>query len=60
MSSATPHVEAAALLDVVGGDEVAAIERLEDFYPTELDAFANHVQRLGELIDQVRRGKSAR
>jgi hypothetical protein len=60
MPSAPQSLEAAVLADVMEERFEDAMEKLEDFYPTELDVFADQLASVIELVDKARRGKSAR
>lgn len=56
----TPTAEENALFAVMEGDTEAAIEILEDFFPSELRAFGDQVERLSALIDVEMTKKAAR
>lgn len=57
---AVGSAEEAVLRAVMEEDFDEARERLEDFFPSELDDLAGHLETLADMIADVRRGKSAR
>jgi hypothetical protein len=59
-SAFTPYPEANALCAIMAGDFDAAMDLLEDLAPHELKRLIEQSDRLGDLADQVIRGKSSR
>jgi hypothetical protein len=56
----SPVTEVAAFEAILNGDRERAIELLEDSFPSELDSLSDALESLESVIDEVRRGKSAR
>lgn len=59
-SQRQPTGEENALFAVMEGDTEAALEILEDSFPSELHQLIEWADRLSELADQVLRTKGAR